>query len=103
MNVTADFLNDVREQLLAELDNAGFDTKKLKGASASDVAFTYFNLRVRLPDKAARRVHRSRTLLDRKLDADIETALGALTKASEAGASLGPFLHKKLTSNPGYN
>ena len=103
MNVTADFLEDVREKFLDDLTRAGFDTKRLGGASVSDVAFTYFNVRHRLPSTRARPVYRSRQLLERSLESEIAVAVDAIVDASERGASLGPYLHTKLTTRPAYH
>lgn len=96
------FLEDVRVQLLQRLDDDGFRVPADKRRTTVDVVETYYNVLHRLPEPRPRRVHRSQKLIAgaRERDPAIDAVVNAIAAASEAGESLRPYLHDKLTTRP---
>jgi hypothetical protein len=103
MLVVADFLEDVRVQLIASLATAGFPLPNAKTGNVEDVCFVYYNVLKRSIAPAVRRVHRSRELVGRALDAIPAAVLAEVQRRSEQGTPLTPFLHRPFTKKPSYN
>lgn len=103
--IEADFREDARAHLLAELDAARFDVPSDVVADVEDVARFYFNIRWKMLSPRRRRVHRSRQLVARArtLAPATRQVVNAIERKSVAGEPLAPFLSERLTRMPDYD
>lgn len=97
--LTANFIEDVRVQVLGFLRDAGYSVQS--DADAPRACEFYYNARKREVPARPRRVHVSRELRARSLGAADLLGLAAVRRASENGKDLTPFLSTKVV-DPGF-
>lgn len=90
---------DVREQVIAELQPQTYDEADLRGMALIDVVALHFNLANRFITAQPRQVHRSRALNTNPLatDPDSHLALEHIAAALEQGADLTPHLSRGVS------
>lgn len=92
--VDADFIGDVRRQMLALLRSSGFDASEHMDASRA--CRLYFNARKRRIEPRVRKVHFSRELQGRAAGLADCHGIEAVRCTSEAGGNLNPFLSTRI-------
>lgn len=103
ITVAADFHEDIRAQLLAELDEADFVVPSDVVGGVEAVCEFYFNVRWKLLPTTKRNVHESHELRGNTLRPGFAEVINVIKARSLAGHSLAAFLSKKLTREPDYD
>lgn len=91
--VHADFLNDVRGQLLSRLQLSGYYVPA--PLSVDEVALRYFDFKWRQIPARPRTVVRSRELVGAVLTPDQQAGLNAIVEDTEAGRNLAPYFSRQ--------
>ncbi|HYD51134.1 MAG TPA: hypothetical protein VEA99_00855, partial [Gemmatimonadaceae bacterium] len=92
--VEADFLEDVRSQMINLLRRSGFNVDRTTAVART--CELYFNACRRHIEPRPRRAHISRELSARRLSLMERRGLKAVERLSESGGNLNPFLSKRI-------